>query len=366
MTVSDYLHSKASRNRIPLNGTFELSPVCNFACKMCYVRKTPEQIRTEGKCLRPWTDWLELAKQCHEAGTLYLLLTGGEPFLYPGFKELYIALHQMGFILSINTNGTLIDEDTVAWLRQYAPSRVNVTLYGASGETYRRICGNSDGFRRAMKAIDLLQSAGIPVVINCSVIPENQDDLLAIMILGKERKLNTRVATYMFPPVRREQELTDSRMAPEMSARMLMQRAKFQLNPAAFAKFLAREDRPPETSGDWGSDQGEEMRCRAGRSGFWINWEGVMTACGITQFPRVEYPFRDGFVNCWNRLTDAVRSSLVLSGCVGCPKKDVCNPCVAIIEAETGDVNKAAPYLCRMADCLLELMETEREERINA
>ena len=115
--ISDYLFQKASARKVPLSGTFELSPVCNFACKMCYVRKTPGQLQEEGKTLIPWQDWLELAEQCRGAGTLYLLLTGGEPFLYPGFRELYERLHAMGFLLSINTNGTLLDEETVAWLK---------------------------------------------------------------------------------------------------------------------------------------------------------------------------------------------------------------------------------------------------------
>ena len=180
--VSDYLHAKASRRKVPLSGTFELSPVCNFACKMCYVRKTPEQIRREGKALIPWQAWLELAKQCRDAGTLYLLLTGGEPFLYPGFRELYTQLHKMGFILYINSNGTMIDAQTVDWLKQIAPGRVNITLYGAGPETYQRICGHADGYQRAMDAIRMLQEANIPVVINASMIPENAGDLEAIMV----------------------------------------------------------------------------------------------------------------------------------------------------------------------------------------
>ena len=135
MTVSDYLHSTAAYRKIPQTGTMELSPVCNFSCRMCYVRKTPEQIRGEGKRLRTWKEWLELAKRCHNEGMLYLLLTGGEPFLYPGFRDLYEALHEMGILLAINSNGTLIDEDIVAWLKEKAPHRVNITLYGASRET---------------------------------------------------------------------------------------------------------------------------------------------------------------------------------------------------------------------------------------
>ena len=36
--VLDYLHRKAAARKIPLSGTFELSPVCNFSCRMCYLR----------------------------------------------------------------------------------------------------------------------------------------------------------------------------------------------------------------------------------------------------------------------------------------------------------------------------------------
>ena len=78
--VSDYLYRKASVNKIPLNGCFELSPVCNFSCRMCYVRKTVSQIHQEGREIIGWKQWLALAEECYKEGTLYLLLTGGEPF----------------------------------------------------------------------------------------------------------------------------------------------------------------------------------------------------------------------------------------------------------------------------------------------
>lgn len=120
--ISDYLFRKASARKIPLQGAFELSPVCNFSCKMCYLRKTPEQIAQSGRKLKEWGEWLKLAEQCLNEGTLYLLLTGGEPFLYPHFRELYMELHKMGFVLSINSNGTMIDRKTVDWMMDFAPS----------------------------------------------------------------------------------------------------------------------------------------------------------------------------------------------------------------------------------------------------
>ena len=35
---------------------------------------------------------------------------GGGPLLVPGFKELYLALKAEGMVLTLNTNGTLLDE----------------------------------------------------------------------------------------------------------------------------------------------------------------------------------------------------------------------------------------------------------------
>lgn len=363
MILSDYLYHKASQKKVPLMGTFELSPVCNFACKMCYVRKTMHQISREGKSLIPWEKWLELARQCREAGTLYLLLTGGEPFLYPGFRELYTRLHQMGFLIYINSNGTMIDEETVQWLKQNAPCRVNITLYGTSRETYQRICGHAEGYDRAMKAIRMLKEAGIPVVINASMIPENADDLESIIETGRSLGINTRVATYMFPPMRRDKESEDSRFTPEESAAMYIRKLRCTVSPDAYCKLLHDRCNPvaPVQTDDWGNHE-EFMRCRAGRSNFWVNWEGNMSACGMLDFPGVFHPFQEPFMDCWQTLTEKVRSTPVLKACSDCDRRDVCNPCVAMIYGETGTVDQKSPYMCQLAECIITKMKQELEE----
>ena len=362
--VSDYLYAKASKNRIPLHGTFELTPVCNFACKMCYVRKTPEQVRAEGKCIRSWQDWLKLGELCRDAGMLYLLLTGGEPFIYPGFRQLYEGLQKLGLVISINSNGTMIDAETVEWLKANAPSRVNITLYGAGPETYERLCGRADGFEKAKNAIIMLKEAGIPVVINVSMIPENEADLEDIIEFGKSLGLNTRIATYMFPPARREREESDSRFTPEDSAKIYVRKLRCQLDQEYYAEHLKEHLKKlkPTLNEDgeetWGSDL-EYMRCRAGRSTFWVSWEGKMTACGMVPFPLEVYPFEDSFEECWNSLTDAVRNTKVMRACNSCTKKEICQPCVAMLHSETGGVEDKAPYLCERTDYIIQLIEEE-------
>ena len=138
--LTEFLYRKAAHTKTPLSGTFELSPVCNFSCRMCYVRKTAAEVAASPRPIMTLDRWLELARQARDAGMLYLLLTGGEPLLWPDFWPLYEQLHDMGFVISINTNGSLIDQAAVERLTKRPPMRMNITMYGASDETYFKLC----------------------------------------------------------------------------------------------------------------------------------------------------------------------------------------------------------------------------------
>ena len=36
--IKRFLMNKAAIKKIPLNGSFELTPLCNMNCRMCYIR----------------------------------------------------------------------------------------------------------------------------------------------------------------------------------------------------------------------------------------------------------------------------------------------------------------------------------------
>ena len=47
--LSDYLFNKASARKILLSCAFEISPLCNMDCKMCYIRMTKEELDKRGR-----------------------------------------------------------------------------------------------------------------------------------------------------------------------------------------------------------------------------------------------------------------------------------------------------------------------------
>ena len=126
-TLERRLVHKAKQSKVPINGSIELLPLCNMNCDMCYVRLSRTEMEAHGR-LRSLDEWLQVAEELKKYGTLFLLLTGGEPLLYPEFKQLYIKLKDMGFVITINTNGTLISEVWADFFGEYKPRRINICL----------------------------------------------------------------------------------------------------------------------------------------------------------------------------------------------------------------------------------------------
>ena len=349
--ISEFLHIKAAFARIPLSGTFELTPLCNMNCKMCYVRMS----KNEQEAIRPLRsaeEWISLAAQAKEAGMLYLLITGGEPFLHPEFRQIMTELHKMGFIISINSNGTLIDESVVEWLKQCPPVRMNITLYGASDETYAKLCGNPQGYTQVTRGISLLRNAGISVKLNCSLTPHNSCDFEQIVAFAKSEGLIIQANSYMFPPLRKDETKIgyNERFAPEEAA---YYSAKVEALLNGTEAFLAKDEEDiPALPGDPEEncmEFGDTMRCRAGKCSFWITWEGKMLACGMLPVSDEPNVFDLGFFPCWKETvarTDAVR---LPATCAGCGLKSVCKACAAMVKTETGSFSEVPRYRCRMA-----------------
>ena len=98
-SFSRYLEKKAREKGVPLNGQFELTPLCNFDCKMCYVHLDGDQLK--GREILPVPVWKELMTQAWKAGMVKAALTGGECLAYaPKMRIRALALIQKRVIVN--------------------------------------------------------------------------------------------------------------------------------------------------------------------------------------------------------------------------------------------------------------------------
>lgn len=358
---------KAEKFGIPLSGTFELTPMCNFSCRMCYVRKTADEVRKSSRPMRTLGQWLDLAREARDAGMLYLLLTGGEPTSLPGFWELYEELMQMGLVVSINTNGSLLDERAVARLSEYPPRRVNITLYGASDRTYEEICGVKGMFSKVDGSIRRLREAGIQVKLNCSLTPYNAADLEAMTAYAKDRELILDIATYMFPPLRRDPSMVgqNERFTPAEAAFYRMKSYKLQFDEEKYRETLRKIQKesipPPGLSRNCPDPTDGKIRCRAGKASFWATWDGWLSLCGMMPQPRTDLS-KGTFAEAWKELRDVCDRIRVSGVCKRCPDSQFCHACAAMAQTETGSTAGIPVYLCETAAEMRRLAEEELAE----
>lgn len=344
--VTDYLFRKAARMGYPLSGTFELTPCCNLNCRMCYVRLSKQQQETIGP-LATADQWIKLGSIAREQGMLYLLITGGEPFLHPELPKIIAQLHEMGLLISMNTNGTLIDEEAVNWLKRTPPFKINVTLYGACNETYGRLCGDPEGFSKVTRGIGLLRTAGIQVKINCSLTPDNVDDLPGIVDFCKENDLALQTNTYMFPPLRKDASKVgmNYRFSPEDAAYYI---ADAELLTDGKERFLSRSI-PVLLGDDDCCEIGDGVRCRAGRCSFWVTWEGKMLPCGMFTLTDAPNVFHSDFSDAWEQVKRQIAEIRLPAKCAGCELKESCRACAAMVYTESGNFSDVPKYRCDMA-----------------
>lgn len=349
--ISRYLYAKSSYLRLPLSGTFELTPLCNMNCRMCYIRMSPEEMAARGQAISA-RQWIEMGRQCVEAGMVFLLFTGGEPFLRQDFQEIYSEIVKLGVVPSINSNATMVDERTANWLSQSPPSRVNVTLYGGSNETYSRLCRNPKGFDQATRGILLLRDAGVPVRINASFTRENVRDMDAIYAFAHAHDLKVRSTTYMFPPLRSAKEgkidadMACVRFSPEEAGAAMARNLRCKVSPEEYTQAAASAKagifQLPDLDEECGRDPSEKMGCAAGKSSFWITWDGRMTPCGMLNTPVVR-PFETGFAKAWERLYHETDEIYLPPACGDCKLRSACTICGATALAEGEGTPAAAP-----------------------
>jgi len=338
-----------------LAGQFELTPHCNLNCKACYIHNAKEA----GRVTLPASFWLEQARQAADLGMLVLSLTGGETLLYPGLDELMEGLSKLGLFISFNTNGTLIDEERVAWFLRFCPAKINISLYGASDETYERYCGITDGFTKVSKAVDLLLAAGLNVYLNGMLTPYNLRELAQMHRFAADRKLVLHASAYAFPlrthpgqDIRGQYRFTPEEAAAAAASHELLTQGPEVFRRTGVNRLLAVRLRQEGILCDACSE------CNGGANNFQISCDGVLHPCAMYQQVAVslrEHPFAEAR----ELLSRQMQAIPYPEKCNACDRKDLCPVCKAAVYLETGDVTQAPDYLCRYSAAYEQILRKE-------
>lgn len=328
----------------PIKGVFELTPRCNMSCNMCYVHLTLDQIPAVGRELSV-AEWIDIAQQARDAGMLELTLTGGEPLAKPDFREIYEALSEMGFIIQLYTNGYGINESVFEWLMERPPHYMRFTMYGASDETYEKVCGVKDGFTRVSRAIEMVREADIPTYMVATITKDNEQDFPQIVAFAKKHSLPFTYTTNLIKPVRGA--MADVESLQIESTFPTEEELKELRKPENRIKPHKRCENLLEVCGNY-------------RKGFWITWDGRMRLCTFLTEPS-EPVLEYGFDRAWTKLLEDLEQLKQPDECTNCKYEGYCKRCYGELYAANGRCDVVDKNCCERAKLKYEIYAADQE-----
>lgn len=335
------LHKRFGNQRVPQEVSLEVTRRCPLDCQHCYNNLPMSDLGARQKELTK-EEYFALLDELAEMGVVWLLFTGGEIFSRKDFLEIYSYANRKGFLITLFTNGILINEKIADYLHEFPPFAIEITLYGRTKETYEKLTQLPGSYDRCMRGIRLLLDRDLPLKLKTVATGINRHEVLGMKEfcqheLGVEFKfdgmINPRIDCSATP------------LAVRLSAEELV---ALELGWPKMASehrgALAREQNSPRATGS------TVYSCGGGVAAFAIDPYGRMSICVLSH--QESYDIRTGSVReGWEQFLLKVRQRKrqQISKCVGCRIRSVCSMCPANGELENGDPESPVEFLCEVA-----------------
>ena len=337
-TFRNDLNLKVGNQRVPLMASVEATMGCNLRCKHCYV-PIAQRVGLTDKELSV-AEFERIFDEFVEEGVLWLLLTGGEPFERPDFLQIYDAAKRRGFILSLFTNGTHLTEEIVDHLAEWRPFEIEITLYGATEETYERITGVPGSYAQCMRGINLVLDRNLHLKLKTVLMTLNQHELEQMKQFSANLGVDFRYDAVINPGV-------DGSLRP----------LQYQI---PVRRILELESQDPKLANAWRSDlkskysapfdRSKKYICAAGLGGFHMDAYGRVSLCMTARRPF--FDLRKGnFKECWGEFLPKAREGELSPDdeCRKCQLRSICGQCPGMSMNQFGCEGTIVPLLCDLA-----------------
>jgi radical SAM protein with 4Fe4S-binding SPASM domain len=340
---SEGFSSRLAALRLPLSGTLEVTRRCPLTCLHCYNNLPMADAEAKQRELS-YTEMCRLLDEMADAGTLWLLLTGGEIFARPDFLDIYTYAKKKGFLITLFTNGTLVTERIADYLVEWRPFAIEITLYGATKDTYERLTGIPGSFEKCMRGIKLLQERGLPLALKTVAVSTNKHEIPHMKRFAEdELGVAFKFDSMINPRIDCSQSPAEVRLSAEECVALDLADPKRADEWVNFADEVTRAlETMPTTDTIY--------QCGGGVSAFAIDPYGRMSICVLSEAHKYDTragTFREG----WETFLRQQRAKRVTrpTKCVSCSMKSSCGMCPANGELEHGDAETPVDHLCHVA-----------------
>lgn len=336
-SVQEFSKKHFGDRQIPLSGGFELTNRCNLRCVHCYAK-------TNGKKRELTTEQIKrIIDQLAEAGTLSLFFTGGEPMLRKDFLDIYKYTRDKGILVSVYSNATLLDQESIKIFQEYPLVTFSTTMYGYTKEVYESVTGVNGSFELFHAGLRLLLDHKIPFDIKAVALTLNCHEIFAMKEFAKGKNIPFAYYTSIRATNDGDTSPTNYRISVEDIFRFDIEDTERHEFWEQYTKDILLN--PPEPK-----RKGCLYPCNIGKQGFFITSESVLTGCTKERFRGNEI-LSSSFSDEWEKFPEIYfkPQASQKTPCVECKYSSYCPQCTADFELENGDPSIPISCYCALA-----------------
>lgn len=327
----------------------ELNYHCNLQCIHCYI---PGEEKSPKKYMS-YADAKMILDQIKEQGFQRIVITGGEPMMNPDFEKIYLYAWETGFIISLYTNATLMNENIKKLLLSKNPALMKISLFGGDSDSYKKVTGH-DLFSLVHDNILLLKKNGINVMVKTPLLRQcNLTAMKGMQLDLASKGISTKIEVRILPRFNGDSETLSYRYTPKEIIDLEIDNQKRGLQK--FEKIQGnRKKRVRDIN-----------YCLYVCQPFVISPECNLQLCFFMREWNVslkEIPLADAFEMLIDRISDNPMTSEPLE-CGNCDKQYMCPYCPGWAKTEVGTLNKKIPFLCELVEDYEEKYNTLIEEK---
>jgi MoaA/NifB/PqqE/SkfB family radical SAM enzyme len=176
---------------------FQYDYTCNFKCQHCCITRLQEK---DSPRFFTIPDVRELSRQADEMGLAHLVITGGEPLVFPDFDQIVEAVDPSKFYITSDTNGWFLDHKRAKHLKVIGVDKIQLSLDSLSAEEHDDFRRKRGSHEKAVRAIDACLDAGLAIIIATVVTKQRirSEEFIEFLEFGKEKGIGIFV-TYAKP-----------------------------------------------------------------------------------------------------------------------------------------------------------------------
>ena len=248
----------------PLLAVFQVNLRCNSSCGYCNLPLNVGRYEMSRQEIR------SVFAGLYGDGLRFVFVQGGEPLLRRDLPDILQDLVEIGFHLTVITNGTKLTSHIVHQFDDLAVS-LSISLDTLDRNKYERIRG-ADQLHAVLAGLDLLQHYRSPKFLTCIVSEINRDEVSKVVAFARQGGFLPVVGAYHW----------DVGLYGKQDTTLMYDRQQARL---VFERLLEEDALPPGYLRQYAKDnvtwlRGESLKpCDAGRYSIAIDASGNVSPC---------------------------------------------------------------------------------------